>query len=141
MHNKYSTMHFCPKCENMMYFKLIQGEDDVIQDSELSLRYHCPNCDTMKESDDATQNGHLVFFKSYEDEQDETAGMNEYVQYDPTLPTTAAVPCPNEKCVSNTDGDDKQPRDIVYIRHNTVRLKYTYMCRHCSTTWKSAGFV
>lgn len=130
-------MHFCPKCENMMYLKLIQGEEDVVQDTELSLMYYCPNCQTVKESDEVAESGSLVFFKSYEDDEDETSGMNEYTQYDPTLPTTKAVPCPNDKCVSNIN----EERDIVYIRHNTSRLKYTYMCRHCSTTWKSAGFV
>ena len=130
-------MHFCPKCENMMYLKLIQGEDEVVQDTELSLRYYCPNCDTTKDSEEATRDNHLVYFKSYEDEPDESAGMNEYMRDDPTLPTTTAVPCPNEKCASN----EEDARDIVYIRHNTARLKYTYLCRHCNTTWKSAGFV
>lgn len=120
-----------------MYLKLLESDE---QEDQMTLKYHCPNCNTVKESEEATQNSHLVFFKSYGDHDDETAGMNEYTRYDPTLPTTNAVPCPNEKCPSNDTGDEKMPRNIIYVRHNTVSLKYMYQCRHCNITWKSSNF-
>ena len=110
-------MHFCPTCENMMHVQLLQTTEadpdgKNVDDSAFSLKYHCPNCKTTQMPSDTNAESNLVFFKSYDQITDETTVMNEYTQYDPTIPTITTVPCPNDQCLSNAAEEHKQFKRI-----------------------------
>ena len=62
--------------------------------------------------------------------------INEYTKYDPTLPRTTTIRCPNQKCDSNKNDDDSN-REILYIRNNDINMDYVYLCAVCDTTWKN----
>ena len=118
-----------------------------------NLFYMCPHCGVTKnivtdgqnenendinQLDNQRANANLVYTVNYDEVYDEIDVINEYTKYDPTLPTTDVIPCPNEACTSNsTDEANRTPRKIIYIRYNKSELLYIYLCKHCNTTWKS----
>ena len=59
--------------------------------------------------------------------------VNRYTKCDPTLPRSLKMSCPNQECSSAKDESGKS--NIVYIRHNDVDMKYTYMCCNCDMSW------
>ncbi len=139
-------MYFCGTCENMMHMRLStpslddDGTGSGSSAAAAKLEYHCPHCGEIKSMDSTNvDETHLVYSKDYDQTVVEVDLINEYTKYDPTLPTIRIIPCPNEGCASNdADANNRVERDILYIRYNSVDLRYVYMCRHCNTTWKSA---
>ncbi len=129
-------MHFCNKCENMLYIRLLAEDSD-------SLVYYCRNCgetdETItKENICVLQTDIVLKEKAYLHE------INEYTKLDPTLPRTNNIKCPNTACASNEsadetkDGDDQKEADILYLRYDDTNMKFVYLCTECNTVWKSA---
>jgi hypothetical protein len=55
--------------------------------------------------------------------------VNEYTKYDPTLPRITNMACPNESC------QEKDHKEIIYIRYDDKNLKYLYLCTECDFVW------
>ena len=163
-------IYFCNICENMMHVRLVGDDEKVDGGGDWELNYHCPHCgDTLKvdkggaagpstsaagpsaagpSTSAAGPSGiklvdNLVYSRDYNRNTSEHNVINEYVKYDPMLPTTDIIPCPNANCVSNLEDSNPnhKPRNIVYIRSNKSALQYVYICCLCNTTWRSANFV
>lgn len=166
-------IYFCSICDNMMHVRLVGDDEKVDGGGDWELNYHCPHCgDTLKvdngsaagpsgpsahaagpsanEVGPAGTSGsgiklvdNLVYSRDYNRNTSEHNVINEYVKYDPTLPTTDIIPCPNVDCDSNLEDSNPnhKPRNIVYIRSNKSALQYVYICCLCNTTWRSANFV
>lgn len=120
-------MNFCDKCENMYYMKI---NDDEKSDKQGTLIYYCRNCGHEEEN---------VILKNlciskYEDNGSlKTNKINEYTKYDPTLPHSHTIKCPNERCLSNEK--DGAMSDVIYMRIDDVNMKYMYLCVYCNTNW------
>ena len=161
-------IYFCSICDNMMHVRMVGDEGKIDGGGDWELNYHCPHCgdaaatsgdaagtsgDAAATSGDAagtsTSSGgiklvnNLVYSRDYNRNTSEHNVINEYVKYDPTLPTTDIIPCPNAECDSNLEGSNPnhKSRNIVYIRSNKAALQYVYICCLCNTTWRSANFV
>lgn len=124
-------MHFCVQCKNMYYLK-IQTNDDG-DDQNDKLVYFCRNCGDVNE--ELAEKNICVSKTSFNDSGNNFSAMlNEYSKYDPTLPRTTMIKCPNTSCSSNVE-DGK--REVIYNRYDDTNLKYVYMCCFCDTTWKT----
>jgi DNA-directed RNA polymerase subunit M/transcription elongation factor TFIIS len=119
LYNKYK-MNFCEKCDNMYYMK-INDQDD--------LKYYCRNCGF--EDDNLTVTNLKI--SVYEKKSNTQKSINTFIKYDPTLPHSHTIKCPNEKCESNLK--DKTP-DIIYYRYDDTQMKYMYICADCDFNWK-----
>ena len=118
-------MHFCSVCQNMYYIKINdRGE----------LAYYCRNCG----NDQTDFNGSIVTVSELIVDQQQTQSyahlINQYTKYDPTLPRTNTMPCPNSACTEKHDKAGTKP-EIVYVRYDSVNLKYVYICCDCDTVW------
>ncbi len=113
-------MNFCTNCDNMYYMKI--GEDDT-------LKYYCRNCGNEKE--------HLELknlrVSLYEKVSTTQTNVNAYLKYDPTLPHSHTIKCPNSDCESNNA--DVKP-DVIYYRYDDIQMKYMYICTVCDYNWK-----
>lgn len=130
-------MNFCSNCDNMYYIKLNEEENELV--------YYCRNCGNIDTS--PTENSLVISGSNFKNE-DAFIGsfINSYTKYDPTLPRTNLLKCPNIDCVSNEkhDKDDKDDKDdkssntpeIICIRYDAIELKYIYLCSVCETAWK-----
>lgn len=127
-------MHFCNKCENMLYIRLLGEESD-------SLVYYCRNCGETdatitKENICVLQSDIVLKEKAYLHE------INEYTKLDPTLPRTNNIKCPNQSCSSNqssTEGQEERTKnDVIYLRYDDVNMKYIYICTICDKIWKTS---
>jgi len=120
-------MHFCEICNNMYYLKLGKDLNELI--------YYCRNCGNENNElssenicvSETIINGNKAKISSH---------INEYTKYDPTLPRTNIIRCPNQECLTNKNGNE-QMREVLYIRYDDINVKYIYMCTSCNTTWKT----
>jgi DNA-directed RNA polymerase subunit M/transcription elongation factor TFIIS len=112
----------------MYYLKLKDTDSN-------NLLYYCRNCGDEKDMDDTN----ITVLKTNINNITETYSnmVNEYTKYDPTLPRTSSIKCPNVDCISNTDNSTKNK--ILYIRYDDVNIKYIYICTNCDTNWKTAS--
>ena len=60
--------------------------------------------------------------------------LNEFTQFDPTLPHVSNIICRNGSCRSRTSG--VKP-DVIYIKYDAVNMKYLYICTVCDAPWRS----
>ena len=60
--------------------------------------------------------------------------INRYTKLDPTLPRIYHVRCPNANC--NTNLEQKESPEIIYMRYDDENLKFLYICVECDTTWQ-----
>lgn len=119
-------MNFCSNCDNMYYIKLNDEENELV--------YYCRNCGNVDTTQ--TENTLVINASSFkEDNNFITSFINPYTKYDPTLPRTNLVKCPNHKCISNEDSTHNSP-EIICIRYDAIQLKYIYLCSYCETSWK-----
>ena len=119
-------MKFCDNCDNMYYIGLDKNEPN-------KLNYFCRNC---KHVDELLPDGMCVLntnFKSNDNNYHYI--VNKYTKFDPTLPHIYNIPCPNDQCKSNTSDDINN--DIIYLRYDTLNMKYIYICTNCDTKWKT----
>ena len=119
-------MHFCPKCQNMYYFRI--NADDPNQ-----LVYYCRNCGN---EDTAISLNNLCVSKTQIKNNEQTFShiINKYTKLDPTLPRINTILCPNPECKTNTEGVEKE---IIYIRYDDINIKYVYLCSECDTVWEN----
>ena len=117
-------MHFCSKCDNMYYIKLMEQNNN-------NLVYYCRHCGN--EDVNITSKNVCVSKTSFKTGgNDYKQFINKYTKQDPTLPRINTIPCPNSQCETNTS--DK-PREIIFIRYDEENIKYIYLCSSCNTTW------
>ncbi len=116
-------MHFCDNCNNMYYLKLKDSETSV-------LIYYCRQCGNEKDIDDSN----ISVLKTNINNVNDTFinVINEYTKYDPTLPRTNNIKCPNVDCNSTNNSD------IIYIRYDDKNIKYIYLCPMCDTNWTTS---
>lgn len=119
-------MNFCDKCDNMYYMKISEEPE-----SEGKLIYYCRNCG-YEETNVNLKN--LCISKYGSDEIKKSNKINEYTKYDPTLPHSHTIKCPNYKCISNDEKGSASP-DVIYIRIDDINMKYMYLCVYCNTKW------
>ena len=131
-------MHFCNKCDNMLYIRLLEEDSNT-------LVYYCRNCgetnQTITKENICILNTDIVSKeKAYLHE------VNEYTKLDPTLPRTNNIKCPNQSCKSNDnsaiDGEtsEEEPikNDVIYLRYDDINMKYIYICTVCDKIWKTS---
>ena len=122
-------MHFCNNCDNMYYIK--------IQDTDCNkISYYCRNCGNSE--DNLIDMGKCVL-KDIINKNDNKYDMfvNKYTKYDKTLPRINYIKCPNSECNSNKSDFDINTREILYIRHDNINMKYIYLCSHCDFVWNT----
>jgi len=112
---------FCNVCRYYMYLD---------QDGD-KLRRICRNCGFQEE-----EKGGLVLEMDLKEKTSEGYKilMNEFTPLDPTLPHVNTIKCPNGECASNTSGKE---RDVIYLKYDTVNMKFLYICTVCETQWRS----
>lgn len=113
-------MNFCEKCDNMYYMKV--DDKDV-------LVYYCRNCGNEK-NDVSIEN---LCVSTYEDMTQKKTKINEFTKYDPTLPHSHTIKCPNPRCKTNTG---EAVSDVIYIRVDDQNMNYIYLCTSCDYNWK-----
>ena len=137
-------MHFCNKCENMLYIRLLSEDSD-------SLVYYCRNCgesDKLIDKDNicVARTDIVIREKAYRHD------INEYTKLDPTLPRTNNIRCPNPSCTSNAapnkhdiDGEDtsedtseNNKNEVIYLRYDDKNMKYIYVCTICDKVWNTS---
>ena len=120
-------MHFCNKCENMLYIRLKEDDGN-------SLVYYCRNCG---ESDQILDKDNICVSRTeiVTQERAYINDINQYTKHDPTLPRTNTIRCPNQSCTSNINPDSK--REVIYLRYDDKNMKYIYMCHFCDKIWKT----
>ena len=122
-------MHFCKSCSNMYYIKLSDSNNN-------KLSYYCRNCGTIDEN--ILSDNICVSKQSFNNSSQKIdLFVNQYTKLDPTLPRTNSIKCPNEKCISNSDTNEKVENEVLYIRYDDVNMKYIYVCCNCDFTWKT----
>lgn len=128
-------MHFCNKCENMLYIRLMhEASNDLV--------YYCRNCG---ESEQALSKDNICVCRTdiVIKEKAYLHDINEYTKLDPTLPRTNNIRCPNQDCASNAgagDSSEKEPSksEVIYYRYDDKNLKYIYICTLCDKMWKTS---
>ena len=128
-------MHFCDKCDNMLYIKLADEDTD-------ELIYYCRNCgDNVPIVDEQC----ILRTNLSNNQEKHQLFINKFTKLDPTLPRTNSIKCPNEECSSNKthsqedDGSSSsQSKEVIYIRYDDERMKYLYLCSNCDYVWKTS---
>ena len=113
-------MQFCKVCENMYYLK-ITDTDEVM--------YECKKC-----GDSIHVDGGIVVSQTHFKKSEQNININQYTKFDPTLPRITFLNCPKVDCENHGDAPD---REIIFIRYDSVKLNYIYLCPKCNTVWKS----
>ena len=133
-------MHFCDKCENMLYIRL-ETEDSN------NLVYYCRNCGN---SEQIIDKNNICVLKSdiVMKEKAYLHDINEYTKLDPTLPRTNNIHCPNPSCSSNlpessideegeSSSSSKPKNEVIYLRYDDKNMQYIYICTLCDQVWKT----
>lgn len=122
-------MRFCNVCQNMHYIR-IDSEDPN------KLIYYCRNCGNEEELTGGTD---ICISKTQikKSKRNFNHIINKYTKYDPTLPRVSHILCPNPDCPTNRE-QNPENREIIYIRHDDVNMKYVYLCTNdtCNYTWR-----
>jgi hypothetical protein len=134
----------------MYYIKLNKNEED---DGE-TLMYYCRKCN-FEDTELSNDIDNLYVSKTYVSQTSNNKKhiINEYTKYDPTLPRTNKIICPNDECenhVKNTDIKEdtveeadkessfsKIEKQIICIRYDDANMKYMYLCPICDTSWEN----
>lgn len=61
--------------------------------------------------------------------------LNEFTREDPRLPHLKTLPCPNTAECPTRKGEAET--DTIYIKYDTVNVKFLYICNVCGTHWRS----
>jgi DNA-directed RNA polymerase subunit M/transcription elongation factor TFIIS len=116
-----TTMKFCPTCDNLFYLTI---DENMVQ-------YTCKKCGTIEDiNEDCTISN--IFCN--QQRQNVKNSVNQYTKLDPTLPRINFLKCPNASCENHEERED---REIIYVRYDNVQLKYIYICPKCDTVWES----
>ena len=125
-------MHFCPKCGNMYYLKLMNKDED-------KLIYYCRNCGNEDTSLANNMSNLYISKTKIKKEMNYKNAINKYTKLDPTLPRINNIDCPNKDCASNKHSEEEKisQKDILYIRYDDKNMKYIYLCATCDTVWNT----
>ena len=115
-------MKFCSVCKNMYYLRIDQ-ETDI-------LNYYCRKCGNIEEQKESIE----IKETTYNRDNLKQININSYIKYDPTIPFTNDIICPNPICI--THKDSSVTKKVIYYRYDNIKLKYIYMCVHCDCSWK-----
>jgi DNA-directed RNA polymerase subunit M/transcription elongation factor TFIIS len=115
-------MKFCPVCRYAQLHK-VTAEGLVLE---------CYNCG---EAQPDTKGGLILEIHT---QQRSSEGykilLNEFTKFDPTLPHSKTIKCPNGQCTSNLGTAEK---DVIYIKYDPMNMKYLYICTLCDKQWRS----
>ncbi len=118
-------MHFCNLCDNMLYIKLNEADSN-------NLVYYCRKCGETTDSIDS-KNICVSKTEFISNEKGYEFDINEYTKFDPTLPRTSQIKCPNIDCLSNKG----EKNEVIYFRYDDSNMKYVYICSLCDKVWKT----
>ena len=132
-------MHFCEKCGNMYYLKILNDSDD-------QLLYYCRKCGNNSSNPVNNTNAELCVSKTHIKKTMKTYRniINKYTKLDPTLPRLKNMKCTNIECPTgqvssngseSKNTDKKLSDEIIYLRYDNDNMKYIYLCAHCDHTW------
>jgi aspartate carbamoyltransferase regulatory subunit len=110
-----------------MYYTSVDPNDSN------KLIYYCRNCGNT-DNNISLSNVSVFKMQLKKSEQEFSHIINPYTKLDPTLPRVNKILCPNPDCATNTK---EEPREIIYIRYDTINMKYAYLCSTCDTAWKT----
>jgi DNA-directed RNA polymerase subunit M/transcription elongation factor TFIIS len=119
--------HMCPKCDYYMALAEGTSEDDGTKD----LIRFCRNCGNKK---DEVKGLVMETFIQEKASDAYRVAINDFTKDDPRLPHIKTLKCPTASCPSRATGGES---DVIYIKHDTVNMKYIYICTKCNTNWKS----
>lgn len=141
-------MHFCNKCGNMYYVKIVKDQNEG--DNSEGLIYYCRKCGN-EDSELYKNKNNLCVSKTHiiGETQDFKNIINEYTKYDPTLPRIKTIDCPNKDCPTNSksskgkegEGGESQgesqesEKEIIYLRYDNNNMKFIYLCTTCNNVW------
>lgn len=150
---------FCKICRYYLYLEEVSVVDDEKGDQESKkkeLRRVCRNCGYQEQ-----MKGGLILEIDLKEKTSEGYKilMNEFTKDDPTLPHVHNLRCPSRACPSNKgraypmDNPDaaaaeaaaqaavedkgEVESDVIYLKYDSVNMKYLYICNVCDTKWRS----
>jgi len=116
---------FCENCDMKL---------DYYTDTEktpMILYQGCKACGYKEE----TRENHCIYNNDYHIDLSQIINQNPFLEYDITLPSIEGnknITCPNDECISNKE---KKATDIIYIKYDHEKMKYSYICRDCKQCW------
>mgnify|MGYP001163952056 FL=1 len=118
-------LNFCDNCNNLM---------DIYSDEETNKLYLGCKCCSNKV--DYNETNKCIYTNEAHIELSDIINANQYLTEDVTLPVIKGNPnikCPNEQCICNVD--DKVESEILYIKYDSEKLSFMYICKHCNQKW------
>jgi hypothetical protein len=96
------------------------------------IRY-CRNCGFSKDEEKGLVMETVIHEKSSDAYR---VYLNEFTKEDPRLPHIKTLKCPNAECPSRNGTAEA---DVIYIKYDTVNMKYLYICNvtGCNSQWRS----
>lgn len=131
-------MHFCVICNNMYYIRITDESDKNTSGFKKTdqLIYYCNNCKHTDMNQNVT-NTSVLRTQLHKNKEKYTNIIHEFTKYDPTLPRTNRILCPNLECLTNGEDErERIAREIITIRYDDINMKYVYLCTTCDTSWK-----
>jgi len=135
-------MHFCKSCGNMYYIKLNKTDED----GDETLMYYCRKCN-YEDTELSNNLDNLYVSKTNlsKSSNNKSRIINEFTKYDPTLPRTNKIVCPNDECENHVKKNEEETsenysdikKQIIYIRYDDTNMKYMYLCPVCDTSWEN----
>jgi DNA-directed RNA polymerase subunit M/transcription elongation factor TFIIS len=127
-------MRFCPVCNYYLYTDISTATDTT------KLMLQCRQCGFNEPMEPTSSKDALILETAFQT-SGTSAGLgasgvtvNSYTLSDPTLPHTQKLKCPNDECESV---QNKDLRDIIYIKTDSAQLKFQYICTICKTQWRT----
>lgn len=123
-------MDFCPNCRNYISIKFKKEND------KYKITHNCKCCKYKADkTEDIKENSCMYYNPNEIDKLQYYIKYKENMKYDPTIPHTDIVPCPNESCESK----NKDIRnDVMYANIDNTKLKILYVCNYCQTHWSNS---
>jgi DNA-directed RNA polymerase subunit M/transcription elongation factor TFIIS len=120
-----STLQYCPTCEYYLYL-------DAPSEAGAPLRRICRSCGVSQIED----KGGLITEIKLQEKVSEgyKVLLNEFTRLDPTLPHVDNIKCKNASCATLTKS--AKP-DVIYIKYDSVNMKFLYICNVCKEQWHS----
>ena len=130
-----ASLRFCPTCRYYLYLDtqtFNEGAGAGAGEAAPRLRRLCRNCGYTENE----EKGGLITELKLQEKVAEgyKVLLNEFTRLDPTLPHVDNIHCKNAECQSNTGG--AKP-DVIYIKYDTVNMKFLYICNVCGEQWRS----
>ena len=119
-------MFFCENDNNMLYIKVNNND----------LKYYCKLCLTEYDLKNLKGSTKCIYKQNYNiNKYSYKTFLNDNIFEDKTLPVINNLECINSDCI--THKDKKIIKEVLYIKYNTIDMKFIYFCNHCKTKWFS----